>query len=341
MPMSLPAGLTTAGPLIAFASVLAGSLGVPVPTFAALVFVGSMLATRHGSIEAGSVVFAAAMAGAVLGDIAWFLAGRRYGTGVLGFICRLSLSRDTCVRRTADVFARRGVKVLLFARFIPGLSVVSVPLAGLSGVGFARFVVQAETGAALWIATGLALGWIFADQVGAMLMALEHVGMGLGGLAVALILAYAGVSWYRRQRLLCQLRIARILPHELSELMAAGSAHVIIDARSTFEQDADPFILPGALLIQDKTAQDIAGGPSFRPVVVYCSCPNEISAAAVATQMRKLGYADVRPLLGGIDAWRDAGHSVAPLLRSDKAAIAVTNLPVDAETKTAEIAPSA
>ena len=86
------------------------------------------------------LVFAAAMAGAVLGDMAWFFAGRRYGGSVLGLICRLSLSRDTCVRRTADAFSRRGVKVLLFARFLPGLSVISAPLAGISGISLVRFV---------------------------------------------------------------------------------------------------------------------------------------------------------------------------------------------------------
>lgn len=319
--MPSAADLTTTGPLIAFASVLAGSLGVPIPTFAAIIFVGSLLATRHGSVETGAAVFAAAMAGAVLGDVAWFFAGRRYGGGVLGLICRLSLSRDSCVRRTADAFSRRGVKVLLFARFLPGLSVISAPLAGISGVSLVRFVTYAETGAAIWIGTGLALGLGLAEQVDAMLLALKRFGMDLGGFALAMILAYAGFSWFRRQRLLRQLRIARISPDELAALTAAGSAPVIIDARSLFEQDADPFIIPGAQLLQDGHAdQDASGAPQLKTVVIYCSCPNEISAAVLATRMRKLGFADVRPLLGGIDAWREAGHPVSPLPRPGRPA---------------------
>ena len=318
---SSAADLTTTGPLIAFVSVLAGSLGIPVPTLAAIIFVGSLLATRHGSVETGAAVFAAAMAGAVLGDVAWFFAGRRYGSSVLGLICRLSLSRDSCVRRTADAFKRHGVKILLFARFLPGLSVISAPLAGISGVSLARFVIYAETGAAIWIGTGLALGLCFAEQVGAVLLALERFGVGLGGFAVAVMLAYAGFSWFRRWRLLHDLRVARISPDELAALTAAGSAPVIIDARSAFEQDADPFVIPGALFFPDELSKQAALRTSLlKPVIIYCSCPNEVSAAVLAKRMRKLGFADARPLLGGIDAWRKAGHPVSPIVRPGKPA---------------------
>ena len=319
--MPSAADLATTGPLIAFASVLAGSLGVPVPSFAAIIFVGSLLATRHGSAETAAAVFAAAMAGAVLGDVVWFLAGRRYGGSVLGLICRLSLSRDSCVRRTADAFSRRGVKVLLFARFLPGLSVISAPLAGISGISLARFVAYAETGAAIWIGTGLALGLGLAEQVDAALLALKRFGLDLGGFVVVMILAYAGFCWARRWRLLRQLQVARISPNEVAALTAAGPAPVIIDARSLFEQDADPFVIPGARLFQDGHAsQGAIGTPVLSTVVVYCSCPNEISAAVLAKQMRKLGFTDVRPLLGGIDAWREAGHPVSPLIRPDRPA---------------------
>ncbi len=321
MLISSAADLTTTASLIAFVSVLASSLGIPIPTFAAIIFVGSLLATRHGSAETGAAVFAAAIVGAVLGDVAWFFAGRRYGARVLGLICRLSLSRDSCVRRTTDAFRRRGVRVLLFARFLPGLSVISAPLAGIAGVSLARFVIYAETGAALWIGTGLALGLGFAEQVGAVLSTLKRFGVDLGGFAAAMILGFAGFSWFRRQRLLHQLRIARMSPNELAALTAAGPAPVIIDARSAFEQDANPFVIPGARLLQDAPSDpDALRASPLSTVVIYCSCPNEISAAVLAQRMRKLGFADVRPLLGGIDAWREAGYPVLPIARPSQAA---------------------
>ena len=47
------------------------------------------------------------------------------------------------------------------------------------------------------------------------------------------------------------------------------------------------------------------------PVVLYCSCPNEVTAAKVAKKLIGRGYRNIRPLTGGIDAWRDAGFEVS------------------------------
>ena len=38
--------------------------------------------------------------------------------------------------------------------------------------------------------------------------------------------------------------------------------------------------------------------------IVYCSCPNEVSSARVTLALQRRRYTRVRPLLGGIDAWR-------------------------------------
>jgi hypothetical protein len=40
----------------------------------------------------------------------WFFPRHRYGHRVLGLLCRISLEPDSCVRRTQDVFARRGMQ---------------------------------------------------------------------------------------------------------------------------------------------------------------------------------------------------------------------------------------
>ena len=45
-------------------------------------------------------------------------------------------------------------------------------------------------------------------------------------------------------------------------------------------------------------------------VVVYCDCPNEISAATVAKRLQRAGFSNVRPLEGGLSAWEAAGQLV-------------------------------
>jgi len=60
--------------------------------------------------------------------------------------------------------------------------------------------------------------------------------------------------------------------------------------------------------------------PRDREVVVYCACPNEVTAVRIAKRLRRLGLAKVRPLTGGIFAWKEAGFELqsesAPSVRA-------------------------
>ena len=305
-------------PVLAGLCVLAASLGLPVPTMPALIYAGSVAATsaQPGVIVATS--FAGAFAGGLIGDIAWFFAGRRYGFRVLRLLCRVSLSRDTCVRRTESFFSRSGVRILLIARFVPGLSVVSVPMSGTADVSFPRFVAHDAVGVSLWIFSGLLLGHFFAGQVDVLLLVLQQFGLGIGSAALLIVLGFVAWRWSRRRRLLRDLEMSRVSVGELYELMAAETAiekaPVIIDVRSPESRQHDPFLIPGSMLLDlGALEQAMAGVERDRCIVVYCACPNEISAALIANQLRKLGFGNVRPLLGGLDAWRERGWDLHPL----------------------------
>jgi rhodanese-related sulfurtransferase len=52
-----------------------------------------------------------------------------------------------------------------------------------------------------------------------------------------------------------------------------------------------------------------------RHVIVYCSCPNDVTAAQVAKQFLANGFHRARPLKGGLDAW-NAWHG-APAVEPD------------------------
>ncbi|MEE7561521.1 hypothetical protein HH299_18945, partial [Xanthomonas sp. Kuri4-2] len=155
------------GLALVFANVLALSLGLPVPAMPTLVLVGAGYALQGGS--AAWLGIAAALAVSALaslaGDSVWYLAGRRYGNRTLQSLCRLSLSRDTCMKKTERFYGRWGVRVLAVAKFVPGLSMVSVPMAGAMQVRFAAFLRHDALGALLWAAAGLGVGAAFADQV--------------------------------------------------------------------------------------------------------------------------------------------------------------------------------
>lgn len=301
-------------PIVAFVGVFAGAVGLLVPAMPTLIVVGSTLvAARDPLLIIGT--FVAALAGAFLGDAAWFLTGRRFGYRVLDGLCRISLSPDTCVRRASGFFEKRGVKLLLVSRFIPGLSLVAIPIAGASDTRFSRFTVYDLLGAALWISVGLSAGMLFYRQIDAVLAILRQFGIGLAAAGLIALALWIVFRYVRRTVLIMRLRKTRISVDELSMLLASEPGALIVDVRSAMSRRDDPFVIPGSKLFDLATADvELATLPRHSSVVIYCSCPNEVSAAKVAERLSKLGFANVRPLTGGLGAWREAGGDVEAIV---------------------------
>ncbi|CAG9194119.1 Rhodanese-related sulfurtransferase [Paraburkholderia tropica] len=303
------------GPALVFLNVLAGSLGLPVPAMPALVLFGAMAAMHPGSIgQQVAPVLGLSIVAMLIGDSVWFLAGRLYGGNTLKTLCKLSLSRDTCVKKTERFFGRWGVRVLAIAKFVPGLSLVSVPLAGAMGTPYRQFVGFDGIGAALWSGTGLLIGVLFAPQIDMMLAGASRLGRFAAVVVVALLLLYAMYRWQRRRQLIKKLANARITVDDLYRAMANKPPPVVFDIRSEEKRKLDPFIIPGALFADERQLEEILSKyPREQKLVIYCSCPNEISAAWMAKKLVEAGFTDVVPLLGGLDAWRDSGRTLESL----------------------------
>jgi len=47
--------------------------------------------------------------------------------------------------------------------------------------------------------------------------------------------------------------------------------------------------------------------PRDREIVLFCSCPNEATAAQMALRLRSRGITRIRPLAEGLDGWRKRG----------------------------------
>jgi len=317
------------GPALVFLNVLAASLGLPVPAMPALVLFGAMAAMHPGSIGQQVVpVLGLSVFAMLIGDSVWFLAGRLYGGNTLKTLCKLSLSRDTCVKKTERFFGRWGVRVLAVAKFVPGLSLVSVPLAGAMGVPYRQFVGFDGIGAALWSGAGLLIGVMFAPQIDMMLAGASRLGRMAAVVVLLLLLLYAAYRWQRRRQLIKKLANARITVDDLYRAMGCTPPPVVFDIRSEEKRKLDPYIIPGALFADERKLDDILSKyPRDQKLVIYCSCPNEISAAWMAKKLVEAGFTDVVPLLGGLDAWRDAGRSLESLQRAEHAEVPVNITP--------------
>jgi rhodanese-related sulfurtransferase len=53
--------------------------------------------------------------------------------------------------------------------------------------------------------------------------------------------------------------------------------------------------------------------PRDRDVVLYCACPNEVTSARMALLLKKNGISRVRPLVGGVAAWRARNYPLEGL----------------------------
>ena len=129
--------LASQGIVLVFLVTLATRLGAPVPAVPFLVVAGGL--TVGGQLPFVAVVLAAVL-GNILGDGVWFLAGRRWGYRVMRLLCRISLSPDSCVRRSESILGRWGGWSLIAAKFVPGVSVVAPPMAGALGMSNLRFL---------------------------------------------------------------------------------------------------------------------------------------------------------------------------------------------------------
>jgi membrane protein DedA with SNARE-associated domain len=256
--------------LMLFAFVLAEQIGLPIPAVPLLLGVGAFAGSGRMSVPVG---LATALVASLPPDIVWYELGRARGKRVLDVICRLSLERDSCVRRTENLFLRRGRWALLIAKFLPGLSTIAPPLAGIVGLGRAPFLLLDTLGALLWAGAWIALGYVSSEALTPLLALasrLGHWGLAAAGVGLA---GYILTKLVRRRLFLRSLRVARIEPQELKRrLDAADPDLVVIDTRSVVDVGAAPYKIPGALWIP---AEDIDGHrgniPLDRKVVLYCS----------------------------------------------------------------------
>ncbi|SAK97449.1 rhodanese domain-containing protein [Caballeronia hypogeia] len=157
------------GILIVFLNVFGSSIGLPLPAAPTLVMVGASMSLALGDVSSSvgqfGAMLGAAVIGGALGDVVWFLCGKRYGTRALQWVCKLLPGQRTSIGQMERFFERYGVRVLMIARFIPGLSLVSVPLCGAVAIRWRWFVLHDCVGLGLWAAATLAVGAMFASQI--------------------------------------------------------------------------------------------------------------------------------------------------------------------------------
>ncbi|HEV2197428.1 MAG TPA: VTT domain-containing protein [Candidatus Acidoferrum sp.] len=257
------------GHSVLFVWVLIEQIGVPIPAMPLLLAAGALAGTGHLSFF-GALLFA--VLGALTSDSVWFQLGRHRGIRILQLLCRISLEPDSCVRRTEGIFSKQGARSLLVAKFIPGLGLVTPPLAGVFRMRFRRFLLFDAIGSALWAGAFLGVGYVFAGQIELVASRLASLGGWLLVLAIGALAAYIAFKFIARQRFLRELRIARITVDELKEKIDSGDQVTIVDLRHSLDFEAEPEVIPGAFHMEAKELEEKNDRlPRGGEVVLYCT----------------------------------------------------------------------
>jgi membrane protein DedA with SNARE-associated domain/rhodanese-related sulfurtransferase len=310
--------LAAHGYAIVFAAVFLEAVGLPVPAALALLIAGGASAT--GALQGSLVVFGA-LAVMLAGDTLMFLIGRYTGWWLLGLLCRISLNPESCILRSADSFYRRGRKLLLIAKFIPGINTMAPPLAGCMNMRLLQFMRLDLAGAALYILAYFTVGFAFSGAIEAVTKGYRAFGRVMGWVVITLIVAYVVWQLWRwiKERGLRTVPLAT--PSDAAHAMTTGAC--IYDVRSHGYLDRKAMRITGSRRLDPHTLhQSNEGFPAGPPIFVYCTCVREATSARVARELEKKGV-QVAVIQGGLRAWRKQGLPVEPVPEAEIAVLPV------------------
>ena len=176
------------GGVILLVGLLAGALGIPLPTTLMVIVSGAFI--RQGIIDLAPTL-TLGIIGVVIGDSLSYAMGH--------------FSKDWAERKfglnkswvkAQDIFKKRGGLAIYLTRFL--LTPLAIPtnlIAGSTGYSYWRFVVYAFLGEGTWLLMFGGLGYTFGDQWEVVSQLISD----FGGLLVGLVaLAAAAYVWRKR-----------------------------------------------------------------------------------------------------------------------------------------------
>jgi membrane protein DedA with SNARE-associated domain len=179
---------------VIFGVLVACGLGAPLPEDISLIL-GGFLA-HEGAVRLPAMI-AVGFVGILIGDTFIYLAGRRVGRRMVaptGLLARVvTPAKKDKVER---LFASHGEKIVMIARFLPGVRAVTYFTAGSAGMSYLRFILW-DGVAALGSAPLLVyLGYHFGQELEQVIGVLKRGQFAL----IALVLTVVGVLLFRRWR---------------------------------------------------------------------------------------------------------------------------------------------
>lgn len=312
----LIASVAQHGYLVIAVVVFAEAIGLPMPAAVALVAGGAAVAS--GTLHI-SKLFILTLAGMLLGDVLLYLIGRYTGWALLGFLCKVSVSPETCILRSAESFYKRGKLTLVIAKFIPGVNTMAPPLAGSMKMRPFQFLRLDLLGALLYIVAYGGLGFLFHDFLTAIIHGLNTAGRAI---ETVLIVAFIGYIVYRiwlyKKHAMYRV-VPRVQVEELARKLKSEEQEkiLLVDVRSHGYYDAGSARIKGSIRIEpNNLREEIKNLPKTKDIYLYCTCVRDATSSRVAHMLRQKGF-NAFVIVGGLAAWRKAGEPMETVPSND------------------------
>jgi len=196
LPDSFLPWLTQYGGFALFALLALGIFGLPIPDETIMVLAGYLI--FKGQLNGYGTIFAC-LIGSLCGITLSYLLGRVAASYIARKIGHWIGITEERLARVRHWFERIGKWTLAFGYFVPGVRHFTGYVAGATQLDYKFFALYAYSGAVIWVATFLSLGYFFGEKAEQFIQKLDTdvlVGL-LIIIAVVWILAYLKRKWRR------------------------------------------------------------------------------------------------------------------------------------------------
>ena len=190
MEQQILAWIAQYGYVAIFCLLMFGIVGLPIPDETLLTFTGYLVFRGHLSLVPA---YLTALAGSACGITISYLLGRTFGLGLIHRYGRYLRITEEHIERAHAWFRKVGHWSLTFGYFVPGVRHLTAYAAGMSELEPPNFALFAYSGACLWVASFVGLGYFLGDRWKAVE---QNVDRYLKGFGIALaVLAVAYIAW--------------------------------------------------------------------------------------------------------------------------------------------------
>jgi rhodanese-related sulfurtransferase len=167
-------------------------------------------------------------------------------------------------------------------------------------------------GSFLWTALYVGLGYLFAERLTMIAASMARFGSLIAAGFGIPIMCYVGWRVGIMTYMLRHLRLRRITPLLLNQLIASGEPIAIIDLLDFEDEYEERAGIPGAVRMAPSRLRGRSRivVPEHLEMVLYCSSSGEFTSARVAVALQKKGISNVWVLDGGLTAWKREGLPV-------------------------------